>query len=120
MPIPSRFLDPTNHDLPFHDLAPDVAEALLQEAGPDLVLLDVRTIPEHGSHRIPGSTLVPVQELMARVTELDPARPTLVYCEHGVRSVRAALFLREQGFQVIFNLRGGIVAWQGSLEGHSC
>ena len=84
-------------------------------AGP--LLLDVRTRPEHLSHRIPQSKLLPLQELTARLDELDPERATLIYCEHGVRSVQACLFLASCEFKSLVNLRGGIVAWRGALEG---
>lgn len=87
------------------------------ESGP--LLLDVRTEPEHRSHRIPGATLVPLHDLPRRAGELDATRPTLVYCEHGVRSIRACLYLKSLGFEDLINLRGGIVTWTGSLEGDS-
>ena len=54
-----------------------------------------------------------------RHSELDPNKPTLVYCEHGVRSVNASVFLANLGFEQLFNLRGGIVQWQGELEGRN-
>ncbi|MCB9880637.1 MAG: rhodanese [Planctomycetes bacterium] len=81
------------------------------------VLLDVRTPREHRSHRIPGATAMPLHELADRVDELDPDRPVLVYCEHGVRSLSACAFLAERGFRNIANLQGGIVRWNGRLEG---
>lgn len=88
----------------------------LSSAEPPL-LLDVRTEQEHASHRIPGSILIPLQVLRERAAELDPGRPMIVYCEHGVRSVHACAWLFETGFQKVANLSGGIVRWNGPLEG---
>lgn len=50
--------------------------AALPDTG-EVLFLDVRTLREWNCHRIPGATLLPVQELAARVNELDPSRPTL-------------------------------------------
>ena len=121
MPIPPEFREAQNSDgMPFCDLqANRVAELLAAVDGDELLVLDVRTQPEHESHRLAAATLIPVQELAARHDELDPATPTLVYCEHGIRSVQAAVFLAQLGFDCVFNLRGGIVTWQGSLEGRN-
>jgi adenylyltransferase/sulfurtransferase len=108
--------DATANASPLRDLTAEQAHALLRERQGEICLLDVRTPKEHKSHRIPGSVLVPVQDLGGRVGELDPARPTLVYCEHGVRSRAAAAFLRQVGFREVFHLRGGIVTWDGPFE----
>ena len=94
----------------FTDLDPLGAQELIDQQ-PDLVLLDVRTEPENRSHRLPGAVLIPVQELAARVEELDPDRPHLIYCEHGVRSVAACEFLADRGFDALSNLGGGMARW---------
>jgi rhodanese-related sulfurtransferase len=116
----SHFLHEPPEPDGFHDLSPGEALELVREAPEDLCILDVRTPREHASHRIPGSTLVPIQELMARARDLDPDRPTLVYCEHGIRSIQATAFLRALGFERLYHLRGGIVRWKGNKEGHAC
>lgn len=120
--MPPRDEEPGNEaarDEPFEDLSADACaerlEALREAEGP--LLLDVRTPDEHRSHRIPGATLLPLQELAARAHELDPDRPTIVYCEHGVRSVHACIYLKSLGFDDLVNLRGGIVTWRAGLEG---
>jgi phage shock protein E len=63
-------------------------------------LLDVRTPGEFGGSHLPGAKNIPVDELEARVAELDKARPVVTYCAAGVRSARAASLLRTQGFAV--------------------
>lgn len=92
------------------DLDPQAAQQALAD-NPDLVALDVRTPPEYESHRIEGARLLPVQELQARVTELDPDASYLVICEHGMRSVAACQLLAAMGYEDLKNLRGGMAHW---------
>lgn len=97
----------------YRNLEPtDAQQELLQDPG--IRLLDVRTQPEHDSHRLAGATLVPVQELAQRVGELDPDQRWFVYCEHGVRSVAACEFLAAAGFGALTNIRGGMAHWASS------
>jgi rhodanese-related sulfurtransferase len=81
----------------------------------DVLLLDVRTPREHVCHRIPNALLVPVQELAVRLPELDPMRPTICVCEHGIRSETAAAYLAANGFAEVATMRGGIIQWPGTL-----
>ena len=76
----------------------------------DAVLLDVRTLEEYQQAHIPGATLIPVQELEARLAELAAYadRDVLVYCRSGNRSMTAAKILEQAGFTSIYNLGGGI------------
>ena len=94
----------------YRDLAPQEAHAELL-CDPTLRLLDVRTPPEHASHRLPNATLLPVQELDRRFAELDKDANWLVMCEHGRRSVFACELLAQAGFTKLANLRGGIAHW---------
>jgi|JRYL01.1.fsa_nt_gb rhodanese-related sulfurtransferase len=96
----------------YRDLDPEDAQRELAQ-NVALRILDVRTHPEHQSHRLPGALLVPLQELHLRVAELDPGVPWLVHCEHGVRSLHACEFLAQQGFRNLTNLRGGLAHWIG-------
>lgn len=96
----------------YRDLAPEEAQAELQR-DPTLRVLDVRTVQEHASHRLPGATLIPVQELDRRLGELDPATNWLVHCEHGRRSLFACEVLAQAGFGKLANLRGGLAHWSG-------
>lgn len=79
-----------------------------------VVLLDVRTPTEWESTtgHLRGAVLIPVQELAARVEELDPykERPIIVYCRTQNRSSHAASFLKERGFDVTV-MSGGITRW---------
>lgn len=83
------------------------------KAGEPLVLLDVRQPWEHETAALPGSVLIPLDELTARGDEIEvPEGATIVaYCHHGVRSLSAAVLLEGMGFADVVSLRGGIDAW---------
>ena len=79
-------------------------------------ILDVRNPEEYQICRIPGSTLIPLAELPARLGELDRERELVVHCKSGMRSLKAAQFLRQQGFRRVLNLKGGILAWAMGID----
>lgn len=81
------------------------------------LLLDVREPWEHEVARIPGSVLMPMAEIPARLDELQEAeRPIVCVCHHGVRSFQVAYFLASRGLGPIFNLAGGIDAWARDVD----
>jgi rhodanese-related sulfurtransferase len=91
-------------------------EQLLASDAPPFVL-DVRTPFEYDNlGHIPGASLLPIQELETRLGELDPARETVLVCEHGVRSAHAANYLLFKGFQHISHLSAGMAEWTGARE----
>ena len=100
-----------NRPKPYESLAPKEAAELLRTG--NALLFDVRTPPEFASHHIKGAMLLPIQELHARHTEIprDSARPILIICEHGVRSVHACRALSEAGWANLINVSGGMAAW---------
>jgi adenylyltransferase/sulfurtransferase len=79
-------------------------------------LLDVREPVEFELVRLPDATLIPLGDLVARQDELDPDIEIIVYCHHGVRSMRAVAYLRNAGFTGARNLRGGIDAWTDQVD----
>ena len=86
------------------------------DAGEDLVLLDVREARELAVCQIEGVVHIPLGELTARWHELDPERPTVCICHHGMRSAQAAQFLLGQDFDQLFNLTGGVDAWAQRVD----
>ena len=78
---------------------------------PDLFILDVREPQEFQICRIPGSILIPLNDLPKRLTELEGHDEMVVHCKSGVRSAKAVKLLHEAGFKKAQNLRGGILAW---------
>jgi rhodanese-related sulfurtransferase/rubrerythrin len=91
----------------------ELRDFIARHAEGSYTLLDVRQPSEHQSARIPGATLVPLPELTGRLEELHPERPVVVYCAVGGRSRAAAQLLAGQGFTTVYNLQGGIKAWEG-------
>jgi len=96
--------------------APELAR-LIAEPGPDGVqLLDVREDWEYEIAHLPGSTHLPMQRVPAELGRLDPTRPLVCICHHGVRSMQVAMFLSHRGFDRIMNLDGGIDAWSRQVD----
>jgi rhodanese-related sulfurtransferase/rubrerythrin len=81
----------------------------------DYVLLDVRQPMEYQQGRLPGSVLIPLGELHARVGELDPTKTTVVYCRSGSRSASATSMLMSMGFDEVLNMEGGIIRYNGMI-----
>ena len=80
------------------------------------VLLDVREPHEVDICRIPGSKLIPLGQIQARVNELNTADDLVVHCKSGVRSGKAVDFLKTVGFKRVKNLKGGILAWSDQVD----
>lgn len=79
-------------------------------------VLDVREPHEYQICSIPGSTLIPLGQLPARVGELNPADDIVVHCKSGMRSAKAVDFLKKSGFTTVKNLKGGILAWSDKVD----
>ncbi|MBP7778361.1 MAG: molybdopterin-synthase adenylyltransferase MoeB [Acidobacteria bacterium] len=88
----------------------------MRDAGTAPLLVDVREPHEYQICKIEGAILIPLGDLPARVGELDPAVEVVMQCRSGVRSGKAATFLREQGFRSVHNLTGGILAWIDQVD----
>jgi sulfur-carrier protein adenylyltransferase/sulfurtransferase len=80
------------------------------------VLVDVREPYEYEISRIPGSKLIPLAELPARLSELDSADEIVLHCKVGGRSAKALRILQEAGFRKLSNLKGGITAWSDEVD----
>ncbi len=92
-----------------------LSDWLQQHAGEQPVVLDVRDPLELTMARVAAEGFelvhIPMNELPARLGELDPQRPLACLCHHGVRSQRVAMFLAHNGFERVVNIAGGIDAW---------
>lgn len=79
----------------------------------NIQLIDVRTPEEFNINHLTGAINYNIADstLYNQVNHLDKNKPVYVYCRSGARSLKAADFLKEQGFKV-FNLKGGIIDWQ--------
>jgi adenylyltransferase/sulfurtransferase len=89
----------------------------LLESDPDLQLIDVREPFEYEIARIPSARLIPLGEVVARSSEIDPEKTTVVQCKGGVRSAKAIQNLKTAGFTGrLVNLKGGIGAWSDEVD----
>lgn len=83
-------------------------------AEPGVVVLDVRTPKEYAAAHLKGAVLVDFQgkDFDQRIKELDKSKTYLVHCASGVRSERACKKLAGLEVAKLYNLEGGIRAWQ--------
>jgi len=86
------------------------------DRGESVLILDVREPFEIALAPFPGATHIPMGDIPARLTELDPDLETVVVCHHGVRSAQVAMYLAQMGFEHVLNLSGGIDAWSEDAD----
>lgn len=83
---------------------------------PGVMLLDIREPAELEAASVADAKHIRMAELPSRLHELDAELPLVIMCHSGARSLRGAAFLLEQGFEHVFNLRGGIDAWSREID----
>jgi rhodanese-related sulfurtransferase len=84
--------------------------------------LDVRTQAEWDSFHIPNTTLIPLDQLAARVNEVPQDREVVVVCRSGNRSKTGRDLLRQAGYDQVTSMSGGVNAWRAAgypVEGSS-
>ena len=87
------------------------------DAGEDIQIIDVREPNEYAFARIPDAIHIPLGQVLNRMSEIDPARETVVHCKMGGRSARAIEALTHAGFTgKLSNLKGGITAWSNEVD----
>jgi hydroxyacylglutathione hydrolase len=84
----------------------------LNERKSSLQIVDVRGPGEWKKGHVPGARHIFVAEVRKRMSELDPKRPTVVYCGSGYRSSIAASILKPAGFNDLWNVPGSWEAWK--------
>jgi sulfur-carrier protein adenylyltransferase/sulfurtransferase len=90
--------------------------ARLRASNADVELLDVRNPYEVDVAAIDGAVLIPLDQLPARIGELDAAKRYVVTCHHGPRAVRACQLLADAGFERLEVLEGGLDAWAVEVD----
>src|ERR1039457_3312904 len=97
------------------EISPADGAALPRKNKPRFI--DVREPWEFATARIDGSVAMPMGEVPSRANqELDPEEHLVVLCHHGMRSMNVAVWLRNQGFEQVQSLRGGIDAWSVEVD----
>ncbi len=81
-------------------------------------LIDCRELDEWHICKIDGAQLIPLSQFteLAPLKLGDKTQHLIVYCHHGVRSMRATLWLRQQGYEKTQSMRGGIDLWSELID----
>jgi len=88
------------------------AETIITENPHENILIDVRQPEEYNVSRVEGAMLIPIFQLFRRSDELSCEKIILLYCRSGSRSRLAARILKYKGFDRVFNISGGILAYE--------
>lgn len=98
--------------VPFGLVSPVAAAELATD--PSITVIDVRTPEEFGAGHLDGATMIDfyADTFADEISELDPDETYLVYCRSGNRSGQTAAMLAELGFAQIYDLDGGVIAWE--------
>lgn len=102
-PAPEK---PENNSITVHEL---------QERLMDYFILDVREYYEYEISNLEGLN-IPLGDLNQRLKEIPKERAVVVHCKSGKRSAKAIETLKKEGFDNLFNLEGGILAWQQEID----
>lgn len=118
-PLNMTAIEATNRgvvDLPWAMLttSPPVDEVgieAIDSAPPNALVLDVREPEEFARAHVPGAVNIPQADLATRLDDIPRDRPILTICHSGMRSLRSAQFLRQEGYQAVATVAGGTRAW---------
>lgn len=116
--VDERGLPPGSVIRPEYEVTPRQLADLLKSAQQPLVV-DVRLDSEFRTAHLAGSLHVPLHHLESRVDEVVDAaagRMVVTLCHHGVRSLKASLFLRQVGVDGAMSMAGGIEAWSLAID----
>ena len=89
-----------------------LAELLGQDA--DIQIVDIRQLAEMASGTVPGAEHIPMHTIPLRIQEIKQNKTVVLVCLSGARSAQACMFLAQNGFDNVYNLRGGMMGWTGS------
>lgn len=86
-------------------------QTVLNAAPGSVFLLDVRTPREYAAGRIPGSVLIPMNQVPSRLAEIPKDKRVVVVCASGARSAAVADYLQRNGYPDAVNYSGGVFDW---------
>jgi rhodanese-related sulfurtransferase len=99
-----------------YEITPEQLKALRDDEN-SVTVLDVREPWEYDVAKIAGSTHIAMGDIPTRFNqELDPEEHIVVVCHHGVRSMNVTAWLRQQGFEKVQSLQGGIDRWARQID----
>jgi rhodanese-related sulfurtransferase len=101
----------------FYDITADqLAERIKDKSDENYVIVDIRDGASYDQAHIPGAINIPLNELGYRLFSLDKTKDIIVYCFRGITSEVACKILVNAGFKDVYNLTGGIKAWDYPIE----
>ncbi len=99
-----------------YEIVPEELKLLLDSKS-DVVIVDVREPWEVATASLANAKHIPMGDIPARFNqELDPETHIVIVCHHGVRSMTVTAWLRQQGFEQVQSLRGGIDRWSRQID----
>ncbi len=105
-----------DEELPYEEISATELNNWITE-DVDLQIIDVREPHEYEIARIPNAYLIPLGEVVNRMSEIKKGKTTVVQCKGGVRSAKAIGYLKDAGFEGrLVNLKGGITAWSNEVD----
>jgi rhodanese-related sulfurtransferase len=115
-------IEATNRGLADHTWAMLTTSPAIDEVSPDelenrdpqTLLIDVREPIEYAEGHVPGAVNLPQADLADRLDELPRDQPIYVICQGGNRSLRAAQFLKQMGFERVGSVLGGTAGWSAA------
>jgi molybdopterin/thiamine biosynthesis adenylyltransferase/rhodanese-related sulfurtransferase len=111
--IPTEPVNPASN--PDEVTVQDMKKAL-EDPKLNIKVIDVREPDEYQIAKVKGVPLFPLSTLPQQFTDLDPNQTYYIHCKAGVRSMKALMFLREQGFKYLKSVKGGIGAWSDEID----
>ncbi|MFD2760741.1 rhodanese-like domain-containing protein [Lentibacillus juripiscarius] len=94
-------------------VTPKEVEQLVEE-GKNTIIVDVREDDEVAQGMIRTAKHIPLEKIPHSLDELDQTKDYIVVCRSGNRSMMAASFMDERGFNVS-NMEGGMLDWEGEV-----
>ena len=86
----------------------------LLESNEAIRVIDVRQPAEIAAGTVPKAEAMPMHTIPLRMSELNKEDKLVLVCRSGARSAQACAFLQQQGYNEVYNLRGGMMGWAGS------
>lgn len=97
------------------EIAPRDVRAMIQ-SGEKFLFVDVREKWEHETSQIEGAILISMRDIPAKLSRFSAVEPVVLFCHHGIRSLDAAAWLRNQGIQGARSMSGGIDRWAAEID----
>ncbi len=87
----------------------------MQDNGENYQLIDVRESYEFDIANICGE-LIPQGQVADNVGKISRDKKVIIHCRSGARSARIVQYLEQQGYDNVYNLKGGILAWSAEID----